>query len=110
MFFASCVLSGCSCFMCFLLLSVCTKLFERVVRLLPSFLLMPLQLSLILSTYERCRREERAGLREVLEKMLFGTLREGKVRGVEVGGEIIKIDGAGRAVVVMVVVMMVVVD
>ena len=42
--------------------------------------------------------------------MLFGTLREGKVRGVEVGGEIIKIDGAGRAVVVMVVVVMVVVD
>ena len=37
-------------FYVFLLLSVCTKLFERVVRLLISFLLTPLHLSLALST------------------------------------------------------------
>ena len=35
---------------------------------------------------------------------------EGKVGGVEVGGEIIKVDGAGRAMVVVVVVVTVVVD
>ena len=36
--------------------------------------------------------------------MLFRTLREGKVGGVEVGGEDIKDYGAGRVVVVLVVV------
>ena len=37
-----------------------------------------------------------------MEKMLFGTSREEKVREVEGGGEIIKVDGAGRVVVVVV--------
>ena len=53
---------------------------------------------------EKCHREKRAGQREVVEKMLFRTLREGKVGGVEVGGEDIKDYGAGRVVVVLVVV------
>ena len=78
-FLVSCVLSRCCYFMCFLLLPVCTKLFERVVRLPLSFSLTPLHLSLTLSIYENCHREERAGQRGVMEKMLFGTLREVEV-------------------------------
>ena len=44
------------------------------------------------------------GQREVVEKMLFRTLREGKVGGVEVGEEDIKYYGARQVVVVLVVV------
>ena len=75
----SCKLSRCCYFVCFLLLSVCTELFERVVRLPLYFLLTPLHLSLTLSTYEKCHMEERAGQREVMEKMLFETLGEEEV-------------------------------
>ena len=47
-----------------------------MVRLPLYFLLTPLHLSLTLSTYEKCHREERTGKRRVMKNILFRMLRE----------------------------------
>ena len=77
-FLVRCVLLGCSFFMRFCCCPCVPKYLSVLYDSLPCLLTL-LHLSLTLSTYEKCHREDRAGKRGLMEKMLFEMLREVEV-------------------------------